>query len=309
MTTKPDNYKRKRRPGEWKLELVFHMMLLPAVIFVIIFSYIPMAGIIMAFQDFRPILSFENSPFVGLDNFTFAFQLPTFRRALINTVVIAFWRTAAGLAVPLILALLINEIIKNWFKRTVQTAMFLPFFLSWAVLGGVVRELFSLQGPINQIIMAFGNDPYMFLASNNWFRFILISTATWQGMGVNMVVFLAAITNIDPGLYETSEIDGCNKLKQVFYITLPGMLPIIVLLSTLAIGGLLSAGFDQILVLYSPLVYETGDVIDTLIYRMGLVNRQFSVSAAIGLVRGLSGFILVSFAYLLAYKTTGYRVF
>jgi len=307
MSQKP--FKRRRRPGEWKLELIFHMMLLPAVIFVIIFSYIPMAGIIMAFQDFRPILSFENSPFVGLDNFRFAFQLPTFSRAMRNTVIIASWRTIAGLVVPLILALLINEVIKNWFKRTVQTAMFLPFFLSWAVLGGVVREVFSLQGPVNQLIMAFGSEPYMFLASNNWFRFILVSTSTWQGMGVNMVIFLAAITNIDPGLYETSEIDGCNKLKQVWHITLPGMLPIVVLLSTLAIGGLLSAGFDQILVLYGPLVYETGDVIDTLIYRMGLVNRQFSVSAAMGLFRGVVGLALVGLAYFLAYKTTRYRVF
>ncbi|MCL2361549.1 MAG: ABC transporter permease subunit [Defluviitaleaceae bacterium] len=309
-TSKPARpVKRKRKPGEWKLEISFHLMLLPAVVLVIIFAYVPMAGIIMAFQDFRPILSFENSPFVGLDNFRFMFQLPTFSRAMRNTVIIAFWRTTMGLLVPLILALLINEVVRSWFKRTVQTAMFLPFFLSWAVLGGVVREVFSLQGPVNQLIMALGNDPYMFLASNNWFRFVLVSTATWQGLGVNMVVFLAAITNIDPGLYETADIDGCNKLKQVWYITLPGMMPIIVLLGTLAIGGLLSAGFDQVLMLYGPLVYETGDVIDTLIYRIGLQNRQFSVAAAMGLMRSVIGLALVGAAYFLAYKFTNYRIF
>ena len=301
--------KRKRRPGEWKLELVFHLMLLPALVLVVIFSYIPMAGIIMAFQDFRPILSFENSPFVGLDNFRFIFELPTFSRALRNTLIIATLRTVSGLLVPLLLALLINEVSRNGFKRVVQTAMFLPFFLSWAVLGGVVRELFSLQGPVNQIITALGRDPYMFMASNTWFRAILVITGTWQSLGINLVIFLASITNIDPGLYETAEIDGCNKLKQVWYITLPGMLPIIILLSTLAIGGLLSAGFDQILVLYNPLVFETGDVIDTLVFRMGLQQRQFSIAAAMGLFRSLVGIILVGTAYFLAYKTTKYRIF
>jgi len=309
MSSLKKNSRRKRRPGEWKLELTFHLMLLPAVILIIIFAYIPIAGNIMAFQDFRPFLSFTDSPFVGLDNFRFIFSLPTFSRAFRNTMVIAFWRTLMGLLVPLLLALLINEVLNNKFKRLTQTAMFLPFFLSWAVLGGVVRELFSLQGPINQIISAFGADPYMFMASNNWFRTILVSTATWQGMGINMVVFLAAVTNIDPGLYESASLDGCSKIKQVWYITLPGMLPIIVLLSTLALGGLLNAGFDQVLVLYNPLVYETGDVIDTLIYRVGLQNRQFSIAAAMGLFRSLVNLSLVGISYFLAFKSTGYRVF
>ena len=299
----------KRVFSRIKLELPFHLMLLPGLVMLFIFSYLPMFGIIMAFQDFRPILSFENSPFVGLDNFRFIFQLPTFSRALRNTVIIAFARIIAGLLVPLILALLVNEIRKNWFKRTVQTAMFLPFFLSWAVLGGVVRELFSLQGPVNQIIVALGNDPYMFLASNNWFRTILVATHTWQNMGYNLIIFLAAITNIDLAQYEAADIDGCNKLKQVWYITLPGMLPMIILLGTLSIGGLLSAGFEQVLVLYNPLVYESGDILDTLVYRMGLINRQFSLSAAMGLFRNVVSLALVGIAYYSAYKFSNYRIF
>jgi len=300
--------KRKRR-GQWKLELPFHLMLLPALVLLIIFSYLPMFGIIMAFQDFRPILSFENSPFVGLANFRFVFSLPTFTRALRNTIIIAVARIIAGLTVPLILSLLVNEVRKAWFKRSVQTAIFLPFFLSWAILGGVVREVFSLQGPVNQILTVFGRDPYMFLASNTWFRTILVATNTWQGMGYNLIIFLAAITNIDLAQYEAADIDGCNKLKQVWYITLPGMLPLIILLGTLSIGGLLSAGFEQVLVLYNPLVYETVDILDTLVYRMGLINRQFSLSAAMGLFRNVVSLMLVGIAYWSAYKFSDYRIF
>jgi len=305
--TKPP--RRKRTWGQFKLEAGFHLMILPALIFLIIFSYLPMFGIVMAFQDFRPILSFENSPFVGLDNFRFIFSLPTFVRAFQNTLVIAVARIVAGLIVPLVLSLLLNEVRKNWFKRSVQTAIFLPFFLSWAILGGVVREVFSLQGPINQLITAFGGEPYMFLASNSWFRTILVASNTWQGMGYNLIIFLAAITNIDPAQYEAAEIDGCNRIKQAWYITLPGMLPLIILLATLSIGGLLSAGFEQVLVLYNPLVYETVDILDTLVYRMGLINRQFSLSAAMGLFRNVLSLGLVGIAYWSAYKFTDYRIF
>ena len=301
--------KRKGFFKTLKSEYPFHLMLLPALITLITFSYLPMFGIIMAFQNFRPILSFENSPFVGLDNFRFIFQLPTFSRAFRNTVIIAFARIVTGLSVPLLLALLVNEVRINWFKRTVQTAMFLPFFLSWAVLGGVVRELFSLQGPVNQIIMALGREPYMFLASNTWFRTLLVATNTWQGMGYNLIIFLAAITNIDLAQYEAADIDGCNKLKQVWYITLPGMLPMIILLGTLSIGGLLSAGFEQVLVLYNPLVYDTVDILDTLVYRMGMINNQFSLAAAMGLFRNVVSLVLVGIAYYSAYKFSNYRIF
>jgi len=307
MAEKPK--KRKRTWGQFKLELPFHLMILPALVFLIIFSYLPMAGIVMAFQDFRPILSFENSPWVGLDNFRFVFALPTFARAFRNTLIIAVARIVAGLLVPLVLALLVNEVRKNWFKRSVQTAIFLPFFLSWAVLGGVVREVFSLTGPVNQLITFFGGEAYMFMASNNWFRTLLVASNTWQGMGYNLIIFLAAITSIDLAQYEAADIDGCNKLKQVWYITLPGMLPMLILLATLSIGGLLSAGFEQVLVLYNPLVYETVDILDTLVYRMGLLNRQFSLSAAMGLFRNVISLMLVGIAYWCAYKFTNYRIF
>ncbi|MCL2572285.1 MAG: ABC transporter permease subunit [Defluviitaleaceae bacterium] len=300
---------RKKKSGQFKREIPFYLMLLPALVILIIYSYLPMAGIIMAFQNFRPVLSFANSPFVGLDNFRFVISLPTFQRAFRNTAIIAFWRIVTGLSVPLLLAILLNEVRKKWFARMVQTTIFLPFFLSWAVLGGVVREVFSLGGPVNQVIGIFGGDPIMFMGSNTWFRTILVGTHTWQSMGINLIIFLAAITNIDTGQYEAADIDGCNKLKQVWHITLPGMLPIIILLSTLAIGQLLNAGFEQVLMLYSPIVYETGDILDTLIYRMGLGQQLFSPAAAIGLFRGLLSLVLVGIAYWCAYRFSDYRIF
>jgi len=295
--------------GQFKREIPFYVMLIPGLVLLIIYSYFPMAGLVMAFQNFRPVLSFENSPFVGLENFRFVLQLPTFQRAFRNTVIIAFWRVVMGIGVPLLLALLINEIRSKKFARTVQTTIFLPFFLSWAVLGGVVREVFSLTGPVNQIIEWSGRYPIMFMGSNDWFRTILVATHTWQGMGINLIVFLAAITSIDLAQYEAADIDGCNKFKQAWYITLPGMLPIIILVSTLAIGQLLNAGFDQVLILYSPIVYETGDILDTLVYRMGLGQQLFSPAAAIGLFRGLLSLALVAIAYVAAYKLSNHRIF
>ena len=306
---KRNRFTFRKELGKLKKEFPFYLMLLPALVLIVIYSYLPMAGLVMAFQDFRPVLSFNNSPFVGFDNFRFVLQLPTFRRAFTNTAIIAFWRVVAGLGVPLLLALLLNEVTKRWFSRIVQTTIFLPFFLSWAVLGGVVREVFSLAGPVNQIIELAGGTPIMFLGSNDWFRAILVTTHTWQSMGINLIIFLAAITNIDPGLYEASELDGCNKLKQVWHITIPGMLPIIILLSTLSIGHLLNAGFEQVLILYSPIVFETGDILDTLIYRMGLGQQLFSPAAAIGLFRGVLSLVLVGIAYWSAYRFSDYRIF
>ncbi|MCL2426942.1 MAG: ABC transporter permease subunit [Oscillospiraceae bacterium] len=309
MTKTKENTAKRGGILQLKRELPFHFMILPALALVIIYSYLPMAGIVMAFQDFRPILSFENSPFVGFENFRFIFQLPGFHRAFRNTLIIATLRIVTGIGFPLLLALLINEVRKKWFARTIQTAVFLPFFLSWAVLGGIVREMFSLTGPINQIIEGFGGESIMFLALDNWFRFILVSTHVWQSMGINLIIFLAAITNIDLSQYEAAEMDGCNKLKQVWHITLPGMLPIIILVSTLAIGQLLNAGFEQVLILYSPVVYEGGDILDTLVYRMGLIQRQFSPAAAIGLFRSVISLVLVGIAYWCAYKFSDYRIF
>ncbi|GHU73140.1 sugar ABC transporter permease [Clostridia bacterium] len=298
-----------RRRARFVRELPFHMMMLPAVVLVFIFSYIPMFGIVMAFQKFNVLLSFWKSKFIGWGNFEYLFSMPEFSRAMWNTVIIAVLKIITNLTVTLSLSLLINECTRSWFKRGVQVGIFLPFFLSWSILGGIVLEIFSLSGPINKIIGALSGNNVFFLASNKWFRFVLVSTDVWKGMGYNIIIFLAAITNVDPGLYESASIDGCGRPRQTWHITLPGMQPIIVLISTLSIGSLLTAGFEQILILYNPLVYETVDIIDTLVYRLGLVNGQLAPAAAAGLYKSIISLAMVGIAYYTAYRVSDYRIF
>lgn len=290
-------------------QLGYHLMLLPGVIFTIIFAYLPMFGIIISFQNFNPAKGFLHSKWVGLDNFKYIFNLPGFDTAMFNTLYIAISKLALSIIVPLILSLLLNEVNKRWFARTIQTAIFLPYFLSWVILGGIVKEVFSLNGLFNNMLEIFGIEPKMFLLDNSLFPSVLIGTDVWKGMGYNMVLFLAAITSIDSAIYESASIDGASKWQQCLYLTIPGMLPTIILVSTLALGGVLNAGFDQVLMLYNPIVYESGDIIDTFVYRVGLIDRQYSVAAAIGLFKSVISTSLVGISYYLAYKFSNYRIF
>ena len=301
--------KNKARRNRLALELPLHIMLIPGIIVTLVYAYGPMFGIIMAFQKFNPSLGFTGSKWVGLKNFRFIFHLPDFSQAFKNSLYISLLKIIVGLMVPLILSLLINEVSKNWFKKFVQTSIFIPYFLSWAVLGGIIFEIFSLKGPVNLMLGRIGIEPIYFLGDNKWFPFILVTTDVWKSMGYNMVVFLAAITNINPSLYEAAAVDGANRWKQTFHITLPGMMPIIILICTLSIGSILNAGFEQVLMLYSPPVFRSGDIIDTLVYRLGLIDGQLSPAAAVGLFKSLISLTLVSISYYLAYKVSDYRIF
>lgn len=292
-----------------KKEMPLHLMLIPGVLVTLVYAYGPMLGLMMAFQKFDPVLGFFKSKWVGFKNFEYVFNLPDFYQVLWNTGFISVLKIAFGLVVPLLLALLLNEITKDWFKRTIQTSVFLPFFLSWTVLGGVIFELFSLKGPINGLLSGIGMEPTMFMGSNNWFVSIIVGSDVWKGMGYNMIIFLAAIAGINSNLYEAAEMDGAGKWKQMVHITLPGMAPIIILLCTLSLGSVLNAGFDQILLLYNPTVYESGDVIDTFVYRLGLFSQQYAPAAAVGLFKSVISLGLVSFSYYLAYKLSNYRIF
>ncbi|WP_240547892.1 ABC transporter permease [Paenibacillus lignilyticus] len=290
-------------------QLPFHIMLIPGIIVTLIYAYGPMFGIVMAFQKFDPVLSFWKSKFVGWKNFRYMFHLPDMNQVIWNTVVISVLKIAFGLAVPLILALLLNEISRDWFKRVIQTSIFLPFFLSWTVLGGVILELFSLKGPINDLLAGTGIEPIMFMGQGDWFRAIIVGSEVWKGMGYNMIIFLAAIAGINSNLYEAAEVDGAGKWKQVVHITLPGMAPIIILLATLSLGNILNAGFDQILILYNPVVYESADILDTFVYRLGIFNQQYAPAAAVGLFKSAISLGLVGLSYYLAYRFTKYRIF
>lgn len=292
-----------------RVELPLHLMLIPGILVTLVYAYGPMLGIVMAFQKFQPASGFFHSKWVGWRNFDYIFNLPDFHQVLWNTFFIAAMKIILGLAIPLILALLINEVVRGWFQKMIQTSIFLPFFLSWAVLGGVMIEVFSLKGPVNALISAFGIEPIMFMANENWFVSIIIASDVWKGMGYNMIIFLAAIVGINVNLYEASEVDGAGRWRQMLNITLPGMTPIIVLLCTLSLGSVLNAGFDQILVLYNPVVYGSSDIIDTFVYRLGLFDQQYAPAAAVGLFKSVISVAFVSVSYYLAYKFSKYRIF
>lgn len=287
----------------------WHLMLLPGVLFTAVFAYLPMAGLVMAFQKFNPIKGFTNSKFVGWDNFTYVFNLPGFYDALWNTLYISVLKIIFGLLVPLVLSLLLNELVLEKFKKNVQTAIFVPYFLSWVILGGIIKQIFSLSGPFNHFLEMAGKEPIMFLLNNSWFPIVIVATHVWKSMGYNLIVFLAAIVGIDLSLYEAAEMDGATRWQRMKYITLPCMMPMILLIGILSLGSLLNAGFDQVFMLYSPVVYESGDIIDTFVYRLGIFDRQYSPAAAVGLFKSGISLVLVSFSYWVAYKVSDYRIF
>lgn len=290
-------------------QLSYHLLMLPGMIILFIFCYIPMSGILMAFQDFIPAKGLLGSTWVGLDNFKFMFSIPDGKQILINTLIIAIGKMILGTIVPILFALMLNEIKVKSFKKTVQTIVYLPNFLSWVVLATVVTNLFSLEGPFNAVLGFFSIDPIMFLASNTWFRPIIILTDTWKNFGYGSIVYLAALTAIDPGLYEAASIDGATRLQQIIKITLPSIVPTIILMAALSLGNILNAGFDQVFNLYNPLVYSTGDIIDTYVYRIGLKGMQYSLATAVGLLKSVVSFILIISANQLAKKLTNQQIF
>lgn len=292
-----------------KSELPFHIMLLPAVILVLIYSYGPMFGVIMAFQKFNPVKGFFRSPFVGFKNFIYVFKMPEFTRVLSNTLIISVLKIAFGFFVSTVIALLLNEITAKKFRKFAQTAVFMPYFISWAILGGIFTEILAYDGIINSIIRSLGGEAVLFLQDNTCFRKVLVISDVWKNYGYNMIIFLSAITNIDPTLYEASNVDGAGKWKQAIHITIPGIKPVMILMATLSIGGVLNAGFEQILLLYNPVVYQSGDVIDTFVYRLGIFNHELAPAAAVGLFKSVISLILVGASYYFAYKKSNYRIF
>lgn len=291
-------------------ELPLHLMILPGLICVFIFSYIPMFGIVMAFQKFVPAKGIFNSKWVGLANFEYMLNLPNIYSVLFNTVFIAVMKIIAGLIVPIVFALLLNEVGKDSFKRSIQTMIYFPHFLSWVILGGILIDVLSpSSGVVNQFLAVLGIEPIFFLGDEKWFPFTLVITDVWKNFGYNTIVYLAALTSIDPSLYEAATMDGANRWKQTLHVTIPGILPIVTLMTVLSLGNVLNAGFEQIFNLYSPQVYSSGDIIDTLVYRIGLVDAQYSVATAIGLFKSIISFGLIVVSNKLANKYAGYRVF
>lgn len=296
-----------------KREWPFYMMLLPAIALMAVFAYLPMAGIVMAFQDFVPsggLKGFFTSRWVGLENFEYIFKLKDFRIVLGNTLIIAIAKIIAGILVPLVLALLLNELKNVVFKKLTQTLIYIPYFLSWVILGGILIDVLSPAGGIlNQFLSSLGMEPIYFLGNPDTIRPTLVISDVWKGCGYNMVIFLAALTGIDQTQYEAAKVDGAGYFKQMIYITLPGILPQVLLVTVLGLGNILNAGFDQVFNLYSPIVYEKADIIDTFVYRLGMVNLQYSISTAVGLFKSVISFILITSSFALLKKYANYRIF
>ena len=288
---------------------MFHLMLLPGMIMLFLFVFVPLFGSLMAFQNYVPAKGIFGSKWVGLDNFKFIFSLPDSRQVFVNTLVIAFAKLIFNIIVPVSFAILLNEITVGICKKFFQTVVYLPHFLSWVVLATVVTNMFSLSGPFNALVTAFGGEPVQFLADNNWFRQVIVATDVWKEFGYNSVVYLAALTGIGLGLYEAASIDGANRFEQTLHITLPSLMPTIILMTALNLGNILNAGFDQIFNLYNPIVYETGDIIDTYVYRIGMVERQYSIGTAVGLFKSVISFLLIMGANKGAKKLTGSGIF
>ena len=294
--------------AKFKKQWQYHLMLLPGVLLVLIFSYIPLYGVIIAFQNYNPGMGFS-SPWVGLKNFQYLFSQPAFLRTIWNTFYIAFFKLIGGIVVPVVFALLLNELISNKLKRIFQTLIFIPNFLSWVNMAGVMMDLLAKNGAFNELLTAIGFPVINFLGSPKVFPWTMIISDIWKGFGFGTVVYLAALTSIDPGLYESALLDGATRWQQIRYITIPLLMPTIILMTVLALGSVLNAGFDQIFNLYSPIVYETGDIIDTYVYRLGIQQAQYSVGAAIGLFKSVVSCIMVGLSYILADKLAGYRIF
>lgn len=295
---------------DWKQNWPLHLMIVPGFLLVLVFNYGPMVGIIIAFKKFLPSKGIFGSPWVGLDNFKYVWLMPDISQIIFNTIIIALLKMVAGVAVPIFISLLLNEVRKVFFKRAVQTLIYLPHFLSWIILGGILVDILSpSSGIVNQILVFFGLDPIFFLGENQWFRFTLIVSNEWKEFGFSTIVYLAALTAINPVLYEAAEMDGANRWRQTWHVTLPGMIPIIVLLTTLSLGNVLNAGFDQIFNLYNPQVYETGDIIDTFVYRLGLQQAQYGIASAVGLFKSVVSLVFISVSYYLAYRLANYRIF
>ncbi|WP_223069787.1 ABC transporter permease [Paenibacillus caui] len=312
QTTKPQpkaptGQLRKAWADLWKMKALY-IMLIPCLIWYFIFKYLPMYGLIISFKDYNFSEGILGSPWAEPWNkhFTMFFHSPYFSQLMTNTLLISLYKLLFGMFPAIILAVMFFECRVSWLKRWVQTLSYMPHFLSWIVIYGIsIAFLSETTGLINRWITEAGWNAVPFLNSTQWFRSILVSTEIWKDLGWGAIIYLAAISGIDPTLFEAAKVDGASRLRMIWHITLPGIRNVIVLLLILRIGSILDAGFEQVFVFYHTRVYEVGDIIDTWVYRTGLEQMNFSLGATVGLFKSAIGFVLVLGANKLAKKWGG----
>jgi len=298
-----------------RIPWALYLMLIPGAVITLIYCYGPLLGLSLAFQKFNLTKGLFGSPWVGLDNFRYIFNLKSFTFALRNTLVISTTKVVLNLAFPILVALLMNEVRHLRYKRTIQTMVYLPHFVSWIVLAGIFTDmLLPSTGIVNRLIEMAGGTPVFFLGNKSTFPWTMIVTDVWKTFGYSTILYMAALTIIDPSLYEAASIDGANRFQQAWHISIPGIVPIIVLCGTISLGKVLEGGFDQIVNMYNTTVYETGDILETLVFRVGIESPRgalprYDIATAIGLFKSAISTILVSLSYFCAYKFADYRIF
>ncbi|MCR8634128.1 ABC transporter permease [Paenibacillus radicis (ex Xue et al. 2023)] len=291
-----------------KSKFLYALFVLPFIYFAI-FHYAPMIGNIMAFQEYSIIKGYFDSPWAGIKYFKQFLTDPYFWKVVRNTLLLNFYSLIFYFPAPIIFAILLNELRSNKFKRFIQTVTYVPHFLSTVVIAGIIINFLSISGLVNQLLVLLGLEPRTFMAFPEWFRTIFVSSEIWQGIGWNSIIYLAALSSIDPGLYEAATIDGANRWHKIRHVTLPGISTVITILLLLSIGHMLSVGFEKIILLYSGPTYETADVIQTYVYRRGLIDADFSFAAAVGIFQSVISLVLIVFANQFAKRFNGTGLF
>ena len=287
---------------------MMYLMLIPGLFFLFIYKFAPLYGILIAFKDYNifagsnPIDAIAKSPWVGFANFERLFKSSEFIKVLVNTLIINGMKILFLFPIPIICAILLNEIRNKAFRKLSQTASYVPYFFSWVVVFGIFYSLFGSYGVVNNVIAALGHARIKFFTDTGIFRWLLVFTEGWKEIGYNTVIYLAAITGIDIALYEAASVDGANKWKQIWHVTMPGLLPTIVLMFILKVGYILDTGFEQVLVFYNPAVYDVADIIQTYVYRLGMGQMDFPLSTALGLFNSVVAFVLIVSANMISKK-------
>jgi putative aldouronate transport system permease protein len=294
---------RAQRMAKIMKNKFLYLMILPGLLYFIIFKYIPMGGLIIAFQDYQPFLGISESPWAGLKHFERLFTEPTFFLLLSNTLTLFALNLFIFFPIPIILALMLNEVRVKMFKSAVQTVIYIPHFMSWVIIVSICYVFLTVDGGvINELIAKFGGEKIAFLTDGTWTRTIYILQIIWKEMGWSTIIYLAAVTAVDPQLYEAAKMDGANRLRQIWHVTLPAIRPVIIILLILKIGNTLDLGFEHVYLLLNSLNREAMEIFDTYVYTAGLKNGQLSYSAAVGMFKGIVGLILVVGANRLAKK-------
>ncbi|NOU62898.1 ABC transporter permease subunit [Paenibacillus sp. LMG 31461] len=287
----------RRRGVGWLRELRLsgnlYLMVLPGVLGFLLFNYIPMYGIIIAFKQYDLILGFDGSPWVGLKHFQSFFADPYAVRVVKNTLLLGLYSLLFGFWPPILLALLLNELTSKWWKKFFQSVSYLPHFIAMVVVVGMMMELLGANGPVNLLLGSLGMEPIAFFNESSYFRTLFVGSGIWQGIGWGSILYLAALTGIDPELYEASYMDGANRFRRIWHISLPGMLPTITILFILHASDVINVGFEKAYLMSNPAIYEVGDVIQTYVYRRGIIDRNFSYATAVGLLNSVAAFLIL----------------